>query len=69
MAEPGILNTEAAAQYLALSKQTLERYRVAGAGPRYAKFAGAVRYRRTDLDAWVESRLISSTSETANVAS
>lgn len=69
MSHPEIMNTQEAAQYVRLGKPTLERFRVKGGGPVYAKLSGAVRYRRTDLDDWVESRLISSTSETANVAS
>jgi len=36
---------------------------VTGEGPRYSKLGGSVRYRRCDLDAWLESRLVSSTSE------
>ena len=58
-----ILNTREAADYVRLGKPTLERFRTSGAGPRYAKCGGAVRYRKSDLDAWLESCLISSTSE------
>lgn len=59
-----ILNTREAATYCRLGKPTLERFRISGEGPRYCKLGGAVRYRLADLDAWLESRLISSTSET-----
>lgn len=58
-----ILTTLEAARYCRLGKPTLERFRLTGEGPRFAKLGGAVRYRRTDLDAWLESRLVSSTSE------
>ena len=54
-----------AASYIRLSKPTLERLRLTGDGPPYAKLGKAVRYRRADLDAWLESRLIRSTSEVA----
>jgi excisionase family DNA binding protein len=57
-----IFNTREAAAYTRLGKPTLERFRITGDGPRYAKLGGAVRYRRCDLDAWLESRLINSTS-------
>ena len=57
-----ILNTREAASYTRLGKPTLERFRLTGEGPRYAKLGGAVRYRRCDIDAWLESRLINSTS-------
>jgi len=62
---PNILDTPEAATYLRLSKPTLERLRLKGDGPRYAKLGKAVRYRRADLDAWLASRLIHSTSEGA----
>lgn len=57
-----LLTTNEAAQYVRLGKPTLERIRVKGDGPLYCKLGGAVRYRRVDLDAWLESRLVSSTS-------
>ena len=60
-----ILNTKEAANYVRLGKPTLERFRISGGGPRYCKLGGAVRYRRADLDAWLESRLVRSTSEGA----
>ncbi len=66
---PEILDTAGAAEYLGLSTPTLERFRLTGAGPVFAKLSprprGAVRYRRSDLDAWLASKLIRSTSEQA----
>ena len=47
----------------ARSVQTLERFRLTGKGPMFAKLGGSVRYRRCDLDAWIESRLVRSTSQ------
>jgi excisionase family DNA binding protein len=60
-----ILNTKEAAAYVRLGKPTLERFRISGDGPKYCKLGGAVRYRKADLDAWLESRLTGSTSEAA----
>lgn len=60
-----VLNTKEAANYVRLGKPTLERFRISGDGPRYCKLGGAVRYRKADLDAWLESRLVRSTSEGA----
>lgn len=60
-----VLNTPEAARYVRLSKPTLERFRISGDGPTYVKLGGAVRYRKTDLDEWLESRLTRSTSEGA----
>ena len=62
---PDILDTPEAASYIRLSKPTMERLRLTGDGPPYAKLGKAVRYRRVDLDAWLESRLTRSTSEGA----
>jgi len=53
---------EAAAQ-LRLSQRTLERFRVSGAGPTYVKAGRLVRYREQDLEKWIASRVVGSTSE------
>ena len=57
-----VLTTVEAAQYVRLGKPTLERFRLTGGGPIFCKLGGSVRYRRTDLDTWLESRLVASTS-------
>ena len=66
---PEILDTFGAAEYLSLSCPTLERMRLTGNGPVFAKLTpgnrGPVRYRRADLDAWLTSKLVRSTSEQA----
>ncbi|MDE2303543.1 MAG: helix-turn-helix domain-containing protein [Sphingomonadales bacterium] len=60
-----LLDTKAAAARVGLSPVTMERFRLTGEGPRFAKLGKAVRYRPTDLDAWVAGRLVASTSEEA----
>lgn len=40
-----------------VSVNTLADWRYKGVGPRFAKFGKHVRYRRSDLDAWVEVQL------------
>ena len=57
------LNTVEAARMIGLAVTTLEKMRVAGTGPRYVKMGRAVRYRATDLEAYLAARVISSTSE------
>ncbi len=57
------LKTEPAADYLGVAKSTMEAWRVRGGGPRFVKLGKAVRYRKEDLDAFVNSRIFSSTSE------
>lgn len=58
-----VFDTAHAAEYLKLAQGTLERFRVQGIGPKFMKLGRAVRYRQADLDQWMESRLVSSTSE------
>jgi len=48
------LTTKEAAAYLGLMPCTLEKWRCQGKGPRFVKLGSkAVRYRRSDLDAFV----------------
>jgi excisionase family DNA binding protein len=50
-----ILTIDEAAVYLTVPKATLYTWRTrrAGFGPRAVKFGRCLRYRRSDLDAWV----------------
>jgi excisionase family DNA binding protein len=53
-----------AAAYLNVSTSTLAKLRVYGGGPKFTKISrAAIRYRRSDLDAYMAERLIRSTSE------
>ena len=54
---PDLLDTGQAAAYLAVSQNTLEIWRCTKryAIP-YVKIGRKVRYRRTDLDEWLEAR-------------
>ena len=58
-----ILNNEQAASYIQVKPSTLNNWRVAGSGPPFCKIGSAVRYRRADVDAWLASKVIKSTSE------
>jgi excisionase family DNA binding protein len=55
------LTTEQAATYLGLSAEFLEvaRYKADDSGPPFITLQRLVRYRRADLDAWMEQRKIS----------
>ncbi|MBI5165981.1 MAG: helix-turn-helix domain-containing protein [Magnetospirillum sp.] len=57
------LRTLEAASYLGLSKSTLEKYRLTGEGPKFAKLGKTCTYSLADLDDWVEARTRTSTSE------
>ncbi|MEX6504653.1 helix-turn-helix transcriptional regulator [Pseudomonas zhanjiangensis] len=63
--QPSVFTTEEAAQYLRLSRQTLELLRLNGGGPRYAKLGRSVRYRRAALDEWLAANEQNHTAEGA----
>ena len=59
-----LLNTQAAAEFLGVSKAFLERDRWAGARIKYIKVGSrAVRYRLADLEAYLDSQTRRSTSD------
>jgi predicted DNA-binding transcriptional regulator AlpA len=58
------MRTSEAARYLAVSESLLEKLRLRGTGPRYAKLGKKiVVYEVADLDAWADAAKRSSTSE------
>ncbi len=68
--QDSLLSTAEAAAVLGVPHRTLEGWRLRGTGPRFVRMPRAVRYRRSDLDAWVTGHLRSSTSDSgaANAA-
>lgn len=58
-----MFTTEKAAEYLGLKNTTLEAWRCRGGGPLFVKMGKAVRYRREDLDRFLNARVRTSTSE------
>jgi predicted DNA-binding transcriptional regulator AlpA len=57
------IRTQEAAQFLGLSRRTLEKHRVYGTGPQFRKLGGRVVYRIEDLHAWAERGSRQSTSD------
>lgn len=57
------LRTTEAAKVLGVSKATLEAWRCRGGGPVFLKYMKAVRYRESDLETFMESRVRKNTSE------
>lgn len=49
---PETMTEAQAATYLCLSQETLRRWRTEGRGPAFQKLGRAVRYLRSELDAW-----------------
>jgi hypothetical protein len=58
-----LLTQREAATLLRLSQRTLERLRLTGTGPAFAKVGRRVFYPQPQLEAWVAGRIVSSTSE------
>jgi len=58
-----MMNADAAAAWLGISKQTLAIYRVRGSGPNYCKLGRRVLYPQSELSQWVESRVRVSTTD------
>lgn len=68
MSSSQILSTQQAADYYGLRAQTLRAWRHRGGGPPYFRLTpgnlrSPCRYRREDLDAWLQERRFTSTSE------
>jgi predicted DNA-binding transcriptional regulator AlpA len=60
-----LLTPASAGTLLGVNSKCLERWRHTGAGPSFVKLSGkCVRYRKADLDAFVDARIRSSTAET-----
>lgn len=55
------MTPEQVADLLQLSVKTLAHWRVNGTGPRYARLARFIRYRRADVEAFMADRLRHST--------
>jgi excisionase family DNA binding protein len=61
-----LLDSKQAAEYLNVAVKTLQNLRWKGGGPRFIKLGERlVRYRKSDLDQFVETNLRQSTSEGA----
>ncbi len=57
------LNNREAADYLGLKAATLNKWRCHGDGPPFIKVGRLIRYRRSDLDAFLLGRVRRSTSD------
>lgn len=66
---PGLdrLKGPEAAKYLGISTSTLDKMRIEGRGPRYLKLGGRCFYRRSDLDAYIESSIVETTDSRSRV--
>ncbi|WP_306253769.1 helix-turn-helix domain-containing protein [Parvularcula sp. IMCC14364] len=60
------LTNEQAANYLGMKASTLNRWRCSGVGPRFLKVGRLIKYRKSDLDAYLQGRVFQSTAECAS---
>lgn len=58
------MNDRQAAEMLGMRRETLQRWRCQGKGPKFIQIsARCIRYRKSDLSAWLNSKTKQSTSE------
>lgn len=62
---PMVVDEREASRLTGIAVPTLQKYRVHGTGPKFVKLGRSVRYRVSDLEAYVAERVVSSTSEAA----
>ena len=59
-----LIDESAAAAFIDLARGTVANYRQSGDGPPFIRIsARCIRYRRLDLKAWADERLVTSTSD------
>ena len=64
-----LIDEKAAADFLGVTDRFMQTRRQQGGGPRYIVISSrCIRYRRTDLRAWSEARLRTSTSDPGQAA-
>ena len=51
---PEVLSAKQAASYLGCSREHLARLRIRGTGPKFAKLGKMIRYRKTEIDKWLD---------------
>ena len=59
------LSSKEAAEYTGLGFSTLAKLRLRGGGCPYTKIGEKILYKRSDLDAWLESKRVANTSQYA----
>jgi len=57
-----MLDEREAAAYLGISASAMRKWRARQCGPKYARLGRIIRYRQSDMDAFVESRIIAADS-------
>ncbi len=58
-----LLSSVQAAAYLGVKEPTLVKWRMSGEGPCFVRVGRMIRYRQTDIEAWLASRTFGSNAE------
>ena len=58
-----LLDDVQAADVLGLAPATLRKWRCQGGGPAFFRLGRLIRYRRDEIEAWLESRRVENTSQ------
>jgi predicted DNA-binding transcriptional regulator AlpA len=53
---PEIMTVARCATYTGFSAKSLDQWRNSGDGPKFVKVSNRVRYRKTDIDAWIAAK-------------
>lgn len=53
---PEIMTAQRCATYTGFSAKSLDQWRNSGDGPKFVKVSNRVRYRKTDIDAWIAAK-------------
>jgi predicted DNA-binding transcriptional regulator AlpA len=69
MPDESLVDTGEAARILGCTKAAVTLWRRERRGPNYVRLGRLIRYRRSDLFTWIESRLIQQNEEEAQLAS
>lgn len=63
--DDSLLDDSWLARYLKCKRKTAQAWRTRGGGPPFIYVGRLVRYKKSDVDRWLESRRVNSTSEAA----
>ena len=55
----GVMTEPETAEHIGISLSGLRKWRNDGRGPAYVRLGRLIRYRRTDIEEWLEKRMIS----------
>lgn len=61
--EEQLIDQRAMSRMIGITTKTAETWRTRGFGPKFVKIGSLVKYRKSDISAWVDRRTVNSTSQ------